>query len=210
MTYPTDVGVVAMYADRDSARRLAAKLAEDRSASARSVTLHTALEGHTGDFLGVVRATGEPAELAEKLADAASIGLYATTFRRVKEHAETWSVGEETPGLGLLFPVVRRGDLTHEQFDSHWRDNHAPLALRHHVGMWDYVQCSFSGSFDGSLTTPSAALDGMAICKFPTVADFKERFFDSDEGRQAIWADVARFSDPNGPRAMRMVERILR
>jgi uncharacterized protein (TIGR02118 family) len=124
----------------------------------------------------------------------------------VKAHDQTWSVADETPGVGLMFPVVRRPDLTHEQFDSHWRDNHAPLALHHHVGMWDYVQCSF----DGPLTSAAAALDGMAICKFPTVADFKERFFDSDEGREVIWADVARFSDRTGPRAMRMVERILR
>jgi uncharacterized protein (TIGR02118 family) len=206
MTYPTDVGVVALCADRDTASLAAALLADDAASPARHVTLHTAVDGFTGDFLGAVRAIGDPAALARALAEAAEVGLYATTFRRVRAHEQTWSVGEETPGVGLLFRVIRRPDLTHDQFDAHWRDNHAPLALRHHVGMWDYVQCSF----DAPSTPTSAPLDGMAICKFATLADMKERFFDTDEGRQVIWEDVARFTDAGSGPAMRMVERVLR
>jgi uncharacterized protein (TIGR02118 family) len=115
-------------------------------------------------------------------------------------------VGEQTPGIGMLFAARRRSDLTHEQYNAHWRDQHAPLALRHHVGMWDYVQCAF----EGALTETSPDYDGLAICKFATVADYKERFFDSDEGRAVIGADVRKFSDVGASPTMRMTETVLR
>ena len=72
--------------------------------------------------------------------------------------------------------------------------------------MWDYTQCSF----DRPLSEVSTDLDGLAICKFRTVEDHRERFFDSDEGRAVIGADVRRFADVGASPTMRMIETILR
>lgn len=205
-TYPTTTGVVALCGDRDAAAAAADRLATDPASPAEGVILHTAVAGHTGEWVAVVRATGDPEALRPWLADVATVGLYATQFRRVMEHPRTWADGEQTPGVAMMFGVARRADLSHEQFDAHWRDNHAPLTFKHHPGMWDYVQCSF----DRPLTDGSAGLDGMAICKFPTLEDYKQRFFDSEEGRRIINEDVRKMSDVNASPSMRMVETILR
>jgi uncharacterized protein (TIGR02118 family) len=209
MSYPTSRGVVAICAEREAAAEAAEavrqSLVADGRAQAGDVVLHTALEGHSGPWLGVVRAVGDPAELSGPLQGVATTGLYEAEFRHVRAYPRNWAAGSQTPGLGLLFAVVRRADLSHEQFDEHWRDRHAPLALRHHVGMWDYVQCSFVRP----LAAESAELDGMAVCQFASREDLKERFYDGPEGRAAIEADVRRMSDVARSPAMRMVERIL-
>jgi hypothetical protein len=72
--------------------------------------------------------------------------------------------------------------------------------------MWDYVQCSF----DGELTAATTPRDGMAICKFASLDDLRHRFFDDDEGRAVIEADIRKFSDVAASPAVRMVEVILR
>ena len=205
MTYPTTHGVVALCGDRERAARVAAAVAEE-AAGASSVTLHTAVEGHAGDWMATIRATGDVTALADALRDVADRGLFEAELRRVKAHPVTWAVGESTPGVGLLFAGRRRHDLTHEEYDFHWRDVHAPLALRHHVGMWDYVQCSFVRP----LGDDAPDYDGLAICKFPTLEDYKLRFFDSDEGRAVIQADVATFADVAASPTMRMTEIVLR
>jgi uncharacterized protein (TIGR02118 family) len=205
--YPTERGIVALCRDRSEASAAAERLAtaERLAPGTTAVTLHTALEGHTGDWLAVIRATGDPAVLAEGLAGIGTVGVYETTFRRVKAHERTWAVGEPTPGVGLLLAIVAHPDLTHAEFDAHWRDVHAPLALTHHPGMWDYVQCSF----ERPATVGSEPYDGMAVCKFATLDDLKQRFFDGPEGREIIRADVARFSDMERSPAMRMTELVL-
>jgi uncharacterized protein (TIGR02118 family) len=213
MTYPTTYGVVAFFSEREPAAVVAGELAAAVSTGGGAadvsgqpgVVLHTAVAGHQGEWTAVVRAVGDAERLAAVLRPEADQGLYAAEFRRIKAHPVDWAPGEATPGIGLLFAARRRPDLTHEEFDAHWRDRHAPLALRHHVGMWDYTQCSFTGRLDD--TAPE--IDGLAICKFATVEDYKERFYDSDEGRAAIGADVARFSDVGASGAMRMTELVL-
>ena len=207
--YPTARGLVALCRDRSeavaAAQRLAAAAQRLGTTPTTGVTLHTAVEGHTGDWLAVIRATGDPEDLADGLAGVSVVGVYETTFRQVKAHERTWAVGEATPGAGRLFAIVAHPRLTHAEFDAHWRDVHAPLALQHHSAMWDYVQCSF----DRPATAGSAPFDGMAVCKFPTLEDLKERFFDGPEAREVIGADVARFTDVERSPAMRMTELVL-
>jgi len=208
-TYPTTQGVVAFFAEREAAGAAARDLLaapEGGAAAPRTLTLHTALPGHNGEWTGVVRASGNVEALAASLATTADRGLYAAELRSIKAHPITWAPGEPSPGIGLLFAAKRRPDLSHEEYDAHWRDGHAPLALRHHIGMWDYTQCSFQRA----LSDTSPVLDGLAICQFATVEDYKERFFDSDEGRAVIEADVRKFADVGASPTMRMTETILR
>ncbi len=84
--------------------------------------------------------------------------------------------------------------MDHAAFARHWTERHAPLALRRHVGLADYHQYVVTETLTGN--TPP--IDGVARLGFVTRTDFDERFFDSEEGRDEIMADVARFMDHPG------------
>ena len=91
------------------------------------------------------------------LAPVADIGLYRVQVRPMRHQRRFWPAGEATPGVTAAFGLLRNPDLTHEQADAHWRDTHAPLALRHHPGMWHYHQVSIEEVLDGLF------LDGIAL-----------------------------------------------
>ena len=131
----------------------------------------------------------------------ADIGLYRVSMRSMRYQRRSWPPESVTPGLTAVFAMVRRTDLTHEQADAHWREIHAPLALRHHPGMWHYLQVSVEEVVAGP------AYDGIALCGFPSEQELRERFFGGPEDRDIIGADVARFADVAGsPRRVRMAE----
>ena len=131
----------------------------------------------------------------------ADVGLYEVTVRRMRHQRRTWPSGEVSPGVTAAYPMVRHPGLTHEQADAHWRDVHAPLALRHHPGMWHYHQVSIDRVLDGR------PFDGIALCAFASEQDLAERFFGGPEDQAVISADVATFSDLTAsPRRVRMRE----
>lgn len=137
-------------------------------------------------FASIVRvATTEVAALAP----AADLGRYLVYSRAMRSHPGNWRGPHPTPGVVAAFGMKRRPDLSHAQSDAHWRDVHAPLALRIHIGMWDYTQCSVVERFSGE------DYDGIALCSFGSDADLRERFFDGPEGQQAIMEDIAKFAD---------------
>lgn len=134
-------------------------------------------------------------------ATAADIGLYRVTVRRMRHQRRFWPPDTVSPGVTAAFAMLRKPGLTHEQADGHWRDHHAPLALRHHPGMWHYHQVSVDGVLDG----PS--YDGFALCAFASEQEMAERFFGGPEDREIISTDVAKFADTtNSPRRVRMLE----
>ena len=131
----------------------------------------------------------------------ADVGLYRVSVRPMRYQRRSWPPESVTPGLTAVFAMLRRADLTHEQADAHWREIHAPLALRHHPGMWHYLQVSVEEVVAGP------AYDGIALCGFPSEQDLRERFFGGPEDRDIIGADVALFADVVGsPRRVRMAE----
>jgi uncharacterized protein (TIGR02118 family) len=117
--------------------------------------------------------------------------VYRVDERRLKTYPRNWADGESTPGLVLISPVVRAAALDAAAFDAHWRDRHGPLALAHHVGMWDYRQAVVTEC----LTEGAPSFDGIARLGFPTVEAFENGFFDSKEGRRALGRDTALFVD---------------
>ena len=132
---------------------------------------------------------------------AADIGLYGVSVRPVRYQRRSWPPESVTPGVTAVFAMVRRPDLTHEEADAHWREVHAPLALRHHPGMWHYQQVSVDAVVAGP------AYDGIALCGFPSEQELRERFFGGPEDRDIISADVALFADMvRSPRRVRMTE----
>lgn len=116
----------------------------------------------------------------EALAEVADVGLYLVAQRTIRPGAA---------GVYGLFPMVRQSAKSHAEADAHWRDVHAPLALRHHGYMSHYVQLSVVHRLQG------ARFDGFALCGFPTLEDLRERFFSTEDGPKVIAADVARFAD---------------
>jgi uncharacterized protein (TIGR02118 family) len=100
--------------------------------------------------------------------------------------------GEPVLGVKMVSFMRRAEGTSHEQFVRHWTENHAPLAQRHHIGLWNYTQ----NVVRRALTPGGDAIDGVADLHFRTRDDFENKFFDSDEGRAVILADVKRFMQP--------------
>jgi uncharacterized protein (TIGR02118 family) len=121
-----------------------------------------------------------------------------------REYDRTWPTGERSPGVKSFFLALRRPDMTHGQFADYWGNQHAPLALKIHVGMWRYTR----NVVTEALTPGAPNWDGAAILHFRTARDLRERFYDSDEGRAAIAVDVAKFT--GGGRALHASEWILK
>jgi uncharacterized protein (TIGR02118 family) len=88
----------------------------------------------------------------------------------------------------LVFLCRRRPDLTHERYAELLLRGHVPLALRHHPTMRKYVVNVVEG-----LRAGAEPLDSIGELTFDTLDDFRERLYDSDEGRRIIERDVAGF-----------------
>jgi uncharacterized protein (TIGR02118 family) len=113
--------------------------------------------------------------------------------------AHAWEVDErvqwdDAPGAAGIKRVIfihRLPSISWESFASHWSQDHAPLARKHHPALRRYVQ----NVVVARLTDDAPDIDGIAELSFATVTDMRERMFDSDEGRAVIAADVATFID---------------
>lgn len=111
---------------------------------------------------------------------------------RVEEHSPL--VGDQPCAVAMVSLMRRNPGMDHAEFTRHWTERHSPLARRRHVGLHDYRQFVVIET----LTASTPEIDGIAVLGFRTRPDFDERFFDSDEGRDEIMADVARFMDRPG------------
>jgi hypothetical protein len=138
----------------------------------------------------------------DAVAPAAGLGLYVAFCRTIRERPELVIPGRASTGVTAIFPMLHHPDLDHRRSDDHWRDTHAPLALRHHPGMWDYTQLSVVHTIQGP------ELDGFALCSFASLDDMKHKFFGDDHDREVIYADVASFANPRSPRRVVATETI--
>ena len=118
----------------------------------------------------------------------------------------SWPDGEPAPGVKMVSFMQRADGLTHEQFARHWTQQHTPLAIRHHVGLWNYTQNVIRRAY----APGGQAIDGVAELHFRSRRDLVDRFFDSDQGRSVILADVARFMARPRPETALMREVALR
>ncbi len=150
-------------------------------------------------FRALVRAMTDD---IDALAPAAGVGLYVGFCRTIRERPDPVAPGTPSRGVTAIFPLLHHPDLDHRRSDDHWRDTHAPLALKHHPGMWDYSQLSVVHTVRGP------RIDGFALCSFASLDDMRERFFGDDHDREVIYADVASFADPASPRRVVATETI--
>jgi uncharacterized protein (TIGR02118 family) len=139
-------------------------------------------------------------------AAAREVNVWRVDSRRQIVWDRTWPDGSFAPGVKMVSFMRRAAGLTHEEFVRHWTERHTPLARRHHPGLWNYTQHAVRRAF----TPGGAGIDGIAELHFRTRQSFEQEFFDSDEGRAVIMADVARFMSRPGGEAALMRELPLR
>ena len=136
----------------------------------------------------------------QTLKELADVGLYLVCERNIKARSNRHKIHPHTrhenndpsqilEGVIGVFPMVSNPALGHVESDAHWRDVHAPLALKSHTAMSHYRQLSVVHCFSGP------AWDGIALCGFDTLQDLHENFFDSDDAKRAIGKDVAHMAD---------------
>jgi uncharacterized protein (TIGR02118 family) len=112
-----------------------------------------------------------------------------------------WDIGDAT--VTRISFVRRASGLTRDEFAHHWSERHAPLARVHHPGICRYVQ----NVVVEALTPDAPEIDGIAELGFASLADLRERMYDSPEGQQIIREDVLRFIDLGRGAGWRMVAR---
>lgn len=89
----------------------------------------------------------------------------------------------------LIFLCHRLPTISHEQYTEQLLRSHIPIALRHHPSMRRYVVNEVTTGF---LPGPRE-LDSVGELSFASLADYRERLYDSDGGRKIVSADVAKF-----------------
>ena len=136
--------------------------------------------------------TEPSAAVALPLAEGARlVGAYHVSEVVQRDYDITWPSGTQSPGFKMIAFLRRRSGLTREDFSTHWRERHGPLAVARQPGFWRYVQNHLVGPLD-----PSAPdWDGFGEIHYRSVEDALTRSYDSEEGQQLIWEDVARFLD---------------
>ncbi|HEX5095482.1 MAG TPA: EthD domain-containing protein, partial [Acidimicrobiia bacterium] len=92
--------------------------------------------------------------------------------------------GPTSPSVTMVAFVRRAEGLTHEEFVEHWTQRHAPLALKHHIGLVRYVQ---------HVVTDGGAVDGIAELTFASRKDYDTKFYDDETGKAIIREDVKKF-----------------
>ena len=144
-----------------------------------------ASEGDDAYYSAMVRVATDDIEAVQAVSD---IGLYVCFSRQIKAPVEAPTSERSIATFGL----VRNPAMTHRQCDDHWRDTHGPLALEMHSAMCDYSQLAVVDTLHGQ------PLDGIAMCAFSNRQDLSTKFFNDDDAKRAIIADVSTFSDAAG------------
>lgn len=195
-----DRGVVAVCADPEAAL-VAARAVADAGIAER-LAVHVPKPGV--EAASVVRAVGDQDALLTALGEALTAAgadgdmtLARTASRWFRRHRRIWEPGTATPGVGTVYWCRRRPELSPAEYHHAWTTSHGPLALEHHMGMWDYDQVSITGvvSASGAVGAAFGDVDGVAVVQWPADEDLADRFFDGPEGAEAIRADASSFTD---------------
>lgn len=151
----------------------------------------------------VVHAIGDVRALADALDEQADVALHQVTSRRVRRRRRTWDLGTPTPGVTRLYVIHAHPGLSSDDFNRYWEREHAPRALRHHLGMADYTQIFVTG------TTRGEVIDGITVTQWPRAEDLADRFTDGAVGDHVIHHDAAQFVDLERLSRHTMQERLL-
>lgn len=88
----------------------------------------------------------------------------------------------------MVFLCRRRAGIDHAEYTRRLLAGHVPLALRHHPTMRAYTVNIVS-----LVPRGGAELDSIGELSFDSLADYRDRLYDSPQGERAVHADVAGF-----------------
>ena len=125
---------------------------------------------------------------------------------RAKTYDRSWPAGVVSPGITQYSLVRPARNHSREQCSRYWHEKHAPLALRIHVGLWNYVQ----DHVIETLTETGGDVLGHAALHFRSEDDLREKLFDSEAGAREIYADIPHFMSLEDSQTALMTELILR
>jgi uncharacterized protein (TIGR02118 family) len=89
----------------------------------------------------------------------------------------------------LVFLCSRRPDITHERYAELLVHGHIKVALVHHPALRKYVV----NVVDNTFAPGPRELDSIGELSFASLADYRERLYDSPEGKVIVQRDVAGF-----------------
>lgn len=112
----------------------------------------------------------------------------------VEEHVRIdydrdWPDGVTSPGVERISFIRAAPGLTRAEMARHWGEVHWPIARVHHPALWRYVQ----NVVVEPITPDAPEADGIAQLHFRSVADLRDRFYDSEAGQRVVADDVRQF-----------------
>ena len=119
----------------------------------------------------------------------ADVGAWVVEVRTIKNTPFEELDAATAPASVAIYTMVANPEMGARAADAHWRDNHAPLALRIHTVMTHYYQISIQQVLHGP------QWHGFALCCGETDDNLRHHFYDSPEGAAMIRDDVQLFSD---------------
>jgi uncharacterized protein (TIGR02118 family) len=99
--------------------------------------------------------------------------------------------GVTSPGFKIIPFSCRNPHLSREEFAEHYRNVHSSLAREHHPGIGRYVQ----NFVQAALSADAPEIDAVAELHFPSLEDYRDRFYARTESPKIIGKDVASFVD---------------
>ena len=88
----------------------------------------------------------------------------------------------------MIFVCRRRDGVDHARYARMVLEDHVPIALRHHPAMRAYTV-----NIVERVPRGAAEIDSIGELSFDSLADYRERLYDSAVGERIVHADVARF-----------------
>ena len=151
----------------------------------------------------VIHALGDVRALTAAVDEQADVALHEVASRRIRRFRRTWELGTTTPGVTRLYLIRAQQGLSADDFNRYWEREHAPRALRHHLGMADYTQIFVTRTMRGE------DIDGITLTQWPQAEDLADRFTDGPVGDHVIHHDAAQFVDLERLSRHTMQERLL-
>ena len=161
-----------------------------------------------GDFLDRARRfdSSETFVAMQQEADGFFGGIVAYHVQQgiQRDYERSWPDGERSPGLKMVYPVVRKAGITREQFAEHWLRKHVPLVLQYMNGISRYVTNVVVAPIGNA-----PEIDGVVELHYLDPAVMHGPRYNVPEAESVMTEDVAQFLHQTGI-AYRTTEHILR
>jgi uncharacterized protein (TIGR02118 family) len=121
-----------------------------------------------------------------------------------RDYDRTWPDGDASPGIKMVYPVVRKDGISREQFAEHWLHTHVPIVLKYMNGISRYVT--------NVVVRPigrAPEIDGIVELSYFDPDVLNGPRYNAPEADAIMADDVAQFLMPFGL-AFRTTEHILR